>query len=378
MFPPRLLLPVVSWLAFAAALPAIDVTAADLAARTESAVFRSGADGYHTFRIPAVIVSPRGDLLAFCEGRKNSRSDTGDIDLVMRRSSDGGKTWSPVAVVWDDAGNTCGNPCPVVDADTGRIWLLLTWNHGQDSEKQISERTGKDTRRVFVSSSDDDGKTWARPADITATAKGSDWTWYATGPGNAIQVQRGKSKGRLVAPCDHRALIDGKSVLRSHCLLSEDHGKTWQRSEPLAEKTNECAVVEREDGSLLLNMRSYQGKNRRAVATSSDGGRTWSDVTLDEALLEPVCQGNILRYDWAADGKPGRILFSNPASTKRERMTIRVSEDDGRTWPKSGVVHSGSAAYSNLVVLPDRSVGLLYERDDYSTITFAVYSIDRF
>src|SRR5262249_32705466 len=161
-------------------------------------VFRSGADGYHTFRIPAVIVSPRGDLLAFCEGRKNGRSDTGDIDLVMRRSSDGGKTWSPLAVVWDDAGNTCGNPCPVVDAGTARICLVRRWTHGKGRQKQISEGTGKASPRVFVSSSDDDGKTWATPADTTATAKGNDWTWYATGPGNAIQVQRGKYKGRLV------------------------------------------------------------------------------------------------------------------------------------------------------------------------------------
>ncbi|MBM4029555.1 MAG: exo-alpha-sialidase, partial [Planctomycetes bacterium] len=160
-------------------------------------VYVSGTAGYHTYRIPSLIVTKKGTILAFCEGRKNSRSDTGDIDLLMKRSADGGKTWSDAMLVWNDKGNTCGNPCPVVDQGTGVIWLLMTWNRGDDNEAAIKAGTGKDTRRVFVSSSADDGATWTRPVDITASVKHKDWRWYATGPGVGIQLQRGPHKGRL-------------------------------------------------------------------------------------------------------------------------------------------------------------------------------------
>ena len=339
-------------------------------------VFTSGTEGYHTFRIPAIIATPKGTLLAFCEGRKDGRSDTGDIDLVLKRSTDGGKTWGRLQVVWNDGQNTCGNPCPVVDESTGRIWLPMTWNHGKDPQRKIEAKTSTDTRRVYITYSDDDGKTWAKPKEITAAAKKPEWTWYATGPGNAIQIRHGKYKGRLVVPCDHNLLVKGKSVKRSHCLYSDDHGKTWKLSRPLGDGTNECAVVELTDGRLLLNMRSYQGKNRRAISHSSDGGATWSPVKLDEALIEPVCQGNILRYTWPGKGGKSRILFANPASKKRERMTVRLSYDEGKTWPVSRLVYAGSAAYSNLVALPKGQFGLLYERDGYRRITFGVFTLE--
>lgn len=338
-------------------------------------VFTSGTEGYHTFRIPAIIATPKGTLLAFCEGRKNSRSDTGDIDLVLKRSSDGGKTWGKLQVVWNDGRNTCGNPCPVVDESTGRIWLPMTWNDGRDRESQIQKKTSHDTRRVFITYSDDDGKTWAKPKEITAAAKKPEWTWYATGPGNAIQIRHGRYQGRLVVPCDHNLLIAGKNHRRSHCLYSDDHGRTWKLSKPVGDHTNECAVVELTDGRLLLNMRSYHGKHRRAVSYSKDGGATWSKVTLDAALIEPVCQGNILRYSWPGKGEKSRILFSNPASRKRDHMTVRLSYDEGRTWPVSRLVYAGSAAYSNLVALPGGRFGLLYERDAYSKITFSSFTV---
>src|SRR5262249_53960976 len=157
-------------------------------------------DGYHTYRIPSLIVSPKGTVLAFCEGRKNSGSDAGDIDLVLKRSTDGGKTWQPMQVVWDDGPNTCGNPCPVVDRQPGTIWLAMTHNLGSDTEKQIIERTAKGTRTVWITKSADDGATWSKPIEITAAVKKPDWTWFATGPGVAIQT----AKGRLVIPCDAR------------------------------------------------------------------------------------------------------------------------------------------------------------------------------
>src|SRR5579885_941079 len=155
-------------------------------------VFVAGKDGYHTYRIPSLLVTKKGTLLAFCEGRKSSSSDSGDIDLLLRRSFDGGKTWGKTQVVWDDGANTCGNPCPVLDARTGTVWLLLTHNLGSDTEAQIVSRTGKGTRTVWVTRSDDDGATWARPVEITRAVKRPDWTWYATGPGVGIQTKSGR------------------------------------------------------------------------------------------------------------------------------------------------------------------------------------------
>lgn len=338
-------------------------------------VFVSGKEGYHTFRIPAAIVTQKGTVLAFCEGRKNGRSDTGDIDLLLKRSEDGGKTWGKLQVVWNDGEHTCGNPCPVVDRSTGRIWLPMTWNHGKDPQRKIAAGTSIDTRRVFITYSDDDGLTWAKPREITESAKKPGWTWYATGPGNAIQIQNGKHKGRLVVPCDHNVVVDGKNRRRSHCLFSDDHGKTWSVSESLADGTNECTVVELADGRLMLNMRSYHGKNRRAVSYSEDGGRTWSETKLDEALIEPVCQASILRYTWPSQRDKGRILFSNPASKRRNRMTLRLSDDEGKTWPVGRLVDAGSAAYSCLTILPDAAIGLLYERDNYATIRFCTFTL---
>jgi sialidase-1 len=337
------------------------------AAPTTTDVFVSGKDGYHTYRIPAIVVTTNRTVLAFCEGRKNSRSDTGKIDLLLKRSTDGGKTWSPQQSVRSDSENVCGNPAPVVDETTGVVWLLMTWNLGADGEREIGNGTSKDTRRVFVTHSSDDGVTWAKPQEITASVKKPDWRWYATGPANGIQLTRRSHKGRLVIPCNHTELNgSGQSISRAHVIYSDDHGATWQLGGSEDELTNESTVVERADGSLLHNMRSYHKKNRRAMATSSDGGASWSRVKLDQALIEPVCQGSILRYSWPENGGLSRILFSNPASTRRENLTIRISYDEGATWAVTKVLHAGPAAYSCLTVLPDKSIGCLFESGDKS------------
>jgi len=356
------------------------LTASAVASPTTADVFISGTYGYHTYRIPAIIVSTNQTLLAFCEGRKNSRSDTGKIDLLLKRSTDGGKTWRPQQIIWSDADNACGNPAPVVDQTSGVIWLFMTWNLGADGEREISNGTSKDTRRVFVTHSDDDGVTWAKPLEITTAVKKLDWRWYATGPANGIQLTRGAHKGRLVIPCNHTELnSSGNAVSRSHIIYSDDHGKTWQLGGSEDELTNESTIVELADGSLLQNMRSYHKKNRRAVATSTDAGATWSRVKLDDALIEPVCQASILRYSWPENGNRGRILFSNPASIKRENLTIRMSYDEGSTWPVSKVLHSGPSAYSCLTVLPDKSIGCLFERGEksaYEKISLARIPLD--
>lgn len=342
-------------------------------------IFTSGEGGYHTYRIPAVIAAANGDLLAFCEGRRDHVRDTGNIDLLLRRSADGGKTWGPVQVVWDDGPNTCGNPCPVVDAETGMVHLLMTWNRGDDTESTIKSGKSKDTRRVFVCESTDHGVTWSKPRDITADAKLENWAWYATGPGAGIQLQRGDHQGRLVIPCDNSTLPwKDHSSYQSHALYSDDHGKTWQLSEPISPGVNECEVVELADGRLLMNMRNYRRSEHRAraVSISEDGGATWSPVRHDPTLIEPVCQASIRRIRWPKGEKPGVIAFSNPASTdKRVNLTVRASFDDGKTWPASRTLYAGGSAYSCLVALPNERIGCLYEADGYQRIEFATFDL---
>jgi sialidase-1 len=338
-------------------------------------VFTSGGSDYHTFRIPSVVVTSRNTVLAFCEGRKLGGGDAGDIDLVLRRSTDLGKTWSDLQVVWNDENNTCGNPCPVVDQQTGRIWLALTWNLGSEPEGQIMKGTTRHPRRPFMTYSDDDGAAWAKPVEMPHLRQ-EHWRWYATGPDKGIQLTHGQHAGRLVIPCNHSDHSDPqKHPYRSHVIYSDDHGQTWKLGGLLDERTNESTIVESSDGSILDNMRSYHGQHRRAVAISRDGGESWGPVTLDEQLVEPVCQASILRYSWPDPPSPSalsRIVFSNPASsTARKQLTLRLSYDEGRTWAKSRVLYGGSAAYSCLAKLPDGTIGVLFERDGYRRISFA-------
>lgn len=329
-------------------------------AATTTTVFKSGTEGYHTFRIPAIVTTNDGELLAICEGRKTSRSDHGDVDLVMKRSGDNGQTWSPLSLIYEEgaeAAITIGNPCPIVDRLTNTIWLPFT----------------RDNDDVLLTSSRDGGKTWSAPRVITASVKRDDWTWYATGPGNGIQLERGPSKGRLVIPCDHRVnnIADRRRATRSHIIYSDDHGETWQIGGITEFEMNECAVAELSDGRLMLNMRSNRGKGRRGVTISHDGGASWSECLDDAALIEPVCQASLLRYSWDDASGTSRLLFSNPASTTaRDHMTLRISTDEGKTWPVAIEIYAGSAAYSSLTRLRDAGVGVLYERDNYSEIAF--------
>ena len=209
--------------------------------------------------------------------------------------------------------------------------------------------------------------------ELDEEAKRPDWTWYATGPGCGIQLE----EGRLVVPCDHIA-ADGQWA--SHIIYSDDHGATWKLGGSAPPKTNECEVVELADGRLMLNMRNYNRQHRcRAVATSGDGGLTWSEVSYDETLVEPVCQASIRRLSLAKDGGKNRILFSNPGETdKRKELTIRLSRDEGKTWPVGKVLWPGPAAYSCLAVAPDGAILCLYERGvkgPYEKITLARFGL---
>ena len=338
-------------------------------------VFSSGKDEYHTYRIPAMVVTPKGAVLAFAEGRKQGAGDAGDIDLLVKRSDDGGRTFSAAQVVWDDGGNTCGNPSPVVDRRTGTVWLLMTHNPGDVREKDITPGTAGATRTVWVTRSDDDGRTWAKPTDITVAVKKPEWTWYATGPGAGIQT----ASGRLVIPCDHKRAGD---LGYAHVIYSDDAGKSWQLGGSAGPNTNESRVVELSDGRLMLNMRNYgvkdAAKRGRAVATSPDGGRTWSEVTHDPVLIEPVCQASLVRGTDAAGGR-ATFLFANPASAKREKMTVRLSHDDGKTWPHAKELYAGPSAYSDVAVMGDGTILCLYERGEkspYRSIVLARFGLD--
>jgi len=343
-------------------------------------VFARAQGSYHTYRIPAVVVTAKATVLAFCEGRKHSASDTGSIDLLLRRSIDHGASWSEQQVIWHDGGNTCGNPCAVVDYETGVVWLLATWNRGEDREADIIARTSRDTRRVFVTHSTDEGRTWSAPREITKEVKRDNWTWYATGPGSGIQIRHGPHKGRLVIPCDH---IEAETRhYYSHVIYSDDHGQNWKLggSSP-KHQVNECEVVELAGGKLMLNMRNYdRSQQSRQVATSLDGGLTWSEQRFDAALIEPICQAAVHRFRWPDGTNHGVILFSNPAGKgQRTNLTVRASFDDGATWPVARVLHKGPSAYSDLAVLANGQIACLYEAglaSPYEGIYFASFPLD--
>ena len=337
-------------------------------------VFVAGDGGYHTYRIPSAILAPNGTLLAFAEGRRGGAGDAGDIDLVLRRSQDGGRSWAPLQIIGDNGPNTFGNPCAVVDARTNTVWLLTTQNRGTDREKDIIAGTSEGGRTVWVMRSQDDGVSWSTPVEITSSVKAPDWTWYATGPGVGIQTR----DGRLVVPANHAEAKTG--IHRSHLFFSDDGGKSWALGASSDAGTNESQVVELADGRLLLNMRNHPPKpdNFRMIARSEDGGRTLSAAVPDRALIEPPAQASLIRFSTAKAPDQNRLLFANPASAARERMTVRVSYDEGLTWPVWRVVHDGPAAYSSLVVLPDGTIGVLFERGDrspYERITLARFKL---
>jgi sialidase-1 len=351
-------------------LAAVPACAGELAGQRD--VFVSGEDGYDTYRIPALAVTKSGTVLAFCEGRRKNQSDSGDIDMLVKRSEDNGETWGAQQVVWDDGANTCGNPSPVLDRESGTVWLLMTWNLGSDHEQGIIARTSKDTRRVFATSSADDGRTWAAPKEITEAVKPPEWTWYATGPGAGIQMTGGAHAGRLVVPCDH--IESGGDHYFSHVIFSDDHGATWRLGGNTPQhQVNECEVVELKDGALMLNMRNYDKRQHaRQVALSEDGGATWTSQRFDETLVEPICQASTHRVG-------GCILFANPADAeKRVNMTVRVSEDEGKSWAGALTLYPGPSAYSDLAQLADGRAACLYEcgeRNAYERIRLVRFQV---
>lgn len=338
----------------------------------EQTLFASGAKGYHTFRIPALAVTPSGRVLAFAEGRVHGRGDAGEIELVLRTSDDQGRTWSRPRLIVKEARMTCGNPCPVVDRETGTIWLWLCKNLADGGEDLITQ--GQAPRTAWLSRSDDDGATWSDPVDMTAAVKKPSWTWYATGPGHGIQLD----SGRLLVPCDHMVGQDfnrATDPYHSHVIYSDDHGETWVIGGIVPDGTNECEAAELPNGDVMINCRNYVGGRRRAVALSRDGGETFGEFRWDETLIEPICQASLVHWP-AAQG----LAFANPASgAARENMTVRLSQDEGVTWPFRKTLHAGPAAYSDLAVTQDGHCLCLYEKGaahPYETLALARFDAD--
>ncbi|MEU9346495.1 sialidase family protein [Streptomyces sp. NPDC048278] len=348
--------------------------------------FRAGKEGYASFRIPAVVVSRAGTVLAFCEGRVNSAADYGHIDIVVKRSSDGGRTWGPLRVAASNGTDLAGNPAPVV-LDTGRILLVHVRSAASATEDAIlrGQVSDADGRRVWVQHSDDDGVTWSAPAEITKSVKMTGWRWYATTPGHAIQLR----SGRVVVAANHTLPPTGTDTgtegkyNSGHCLLSDDHGATWYLGY-LDENTdgyinvNETTAAELPDGRVYFNTRNDSpSPGNRADAHSADGGRTLVKPFRPQAgLTAPVCQASVLQLR-----DPDVLLYSGPGDpATRALMTIRASADGGITWRPAYPVDGLPAAYSDLARIDAATVGLLYETGDfsaYTTITFRRVPVNR-
>lgn len=354
------------------------IAAEPLLDKTE--VFPPGFNGITRYRIPGIVVTTEGTVLAYCEARKNDSSDWGEIEVHLRRSTDGGRTWLPSQHIAHKAdrieGNprkatggekeqTVNNPVAIVDRETGAIEFLYCVNYA----------------RCFSMRSTDDGLTWTAPVEITSSFEPFrakyDWKVIATGPGHGIQLK----SGRLVVPIwlAYGAVGDHKPSAAA-TIYSDDHGKTWQAGDLCLPNEgdfgdpNETTITELSDGRVMLVSRSVSKANRKLVTTSPDGATGWTTPVFHDQLWEPICMAGIVAHP----SKPGTLIYSNPHTLnlekdgtevpagrgKRENLSIKLSHDDGKTWPINKTLEPGKSAYSDLAVLPDGTVLCLYERAD--------------
>ncbi|GAA4317806.1 sialidase family protein [Compostibacter hankyongensis] len=317
-------------------------------------VYTGGEDGYFAYRIPALLVSGQGTVLAFCEARKDDAGDNGNIDLVLKRSFDDGVTWQPQQLLYGDGDNaTIGNPVPVLDRNTGDIFIIFCRN----------------AQQVFYMKSTDDGVTFSAPVDITASVTalcsnaGFNWNRVLTGPGHGLQT----ASGRLIIPLKPSGPLQDGATRRVGVIYSDDHGVTWKPGgivPPSIGEMSESTAFETADSTLVLNMRWHDGLYR-AVSKSADGGLSWSDPVADTALPDPVNQGSIIRYS----GNPSdrRVLFSNlnhqvTGTANRNRLTVKLSNDDGASWTKSRLIVPGPSGYSDLAVTHSGKCLVFFER----------------
>jgi sialidase-1 len=340
-------------------------------------LYEAGQDGYFTFRIASMVATRQGSLLAFAAARKGKGGDWDPINIVMRRSTDAGRSWAPLHVVAADGELPCDNAMPITDYLTGDVHLLYQTNYN----------------RCFYQKSTDDGQSWSKPVEITATLDQFKtiypWVVLAPGPGHGIQLMN----GRLVVPF---WLSDGggkKSSAghRSHrpsivvSVYSDDHGQTWKAGEVAVPDNavtvipNETSLVQLADGRVMFNTRNESINYRRLVTTSKDGATQWSEPAFADAFFEPICFASMIRYSLQPAQSKNRILFCNPdsrndpwiaekASTPRSarnrhrnQLTVRMSYDEGHTWPVSKLIEPGIAGYSDMAVTSDGMIHVLFE-----------------
>ncbi len=356
-------------------------------------VFTSGTEGHKSYRIPAIIQLPNRNILAFCEGRVNGSGDFGDINIVMKKSSDQGKTWSSLQTIVDADSLQAGNPAPVVDMSDpaypdGRIFLF--YNTGNNHEGEV--RKGKGLREVWYKTSVDGGASWSEAVNITSQVHrpkqpqvnaaynfSEDWRSYANTPGHATQFSAGKYMGRIYVAANHSAGPPKKQFedYVSHGFYTDDHGKSFHLSRDLQfPGSNEATAVVLSNNGLLLNARNQKGDVKaRIVARSKDGGETWTTVGFDKNLPDPVCEGSLLEL---GKRKGKQVLaFCNAADTAaRNNLTLRISFDEGFTWKKRKLIQSSAeikddfTAYSDIVKLSNKDIGILFERNGYTEIVF--------
>ncbi|WP_189356073.1 sialidase family protein [Undibacterium squillarum] len=335
-----------------------------------STPFPASDANYGCYRIPAIIRMPNGDILAFSEGRPAGCADYGNIQIVMKRSTDAGASWSEQVVVARNASKQAGNAVPLLDTKDPRFpggRLFLFYNTGNAPESTI-RNGGAGLREQYVISSTDNGQSWSTPRNITSqTAKigaapynnAADWRTLAMGPGHGLM----HSGGRLVIPGNFTAgpPLAAYADNRAYVFYSDDHGDSFKIGEPSAYPgANETTAAELSDGKVMLNSRDQSGASRRRiVAVSSDGGANFGTAMPDSTLPDPVCEGSLLNIVW--QGKK-YLAFSNPASTSgRNRLTIRISPDDGKSWPYSMLVTADASAYSDLTLVDPNTIGVIYE-----------------
>ena len=344
------------------------LSAADAPSFRQIDVFHQGENGVHTYRIPALIETRDGVLIAVADARyDNGRDLPNHISLVMRRSLDGGTHWEGMRVIRESKEGGVGDASLLLDHSNGRVWCFH--NYGPPGigfqNAKPGTRTGPDTLHFEAIYSDDSGETWSGPVDLTPQVKDPAWQAMFAASGTDVQI----STGRFLVPL---VIRDAKGILHSLNAYSDDHGKTWRAGSPIGQGTDESHNVELKRGVVLQNMRDG---DTRAVARSRDGGISFGPVSHDAALIDARCNAGITRYH---RNGVDMLVFTNAASEKRENLTVKLSYDGGTTWPVARVIDAGPSAYSTVIPLRDGSIGVLYERGEknpYERITFARFNL---